>query len=380
MRQLASRFPAVVILGARQVGKTTLARTTFPDRPYLDLEAPPTRDAFLADPLFQLESRLGTGLVLDEAQAVPAIFPTLRGLIDRDREARGKFILLGSAQPALVRNVAESLAGRVGILELDPLTPAEAATGDSPLPWRDVWLKGGFPDAVRGEFRDWHESYLRTYVERDLPMLGIETDPVFARRLLTMLAHQQGGLLNVSSLSGALGVSTTKVGRWLDIFEMTFLIRRLPPYFRNVGKRLTKAPKAYLRDTGMLHHLLNVSSMAELDSHPIRGASFETLVIEDLIRRERLERPSTQPFFWRTQAGAEIDLLFERGSERVAIEVKSGYGSATAARHLADAAVDADAATAWIVDQGSGEDAMNATVQRRGFGLSLDWLPPQGKA
>ncbi len=378
LRALAEQFPAVTIVGPRQVGKTTLARATFPSHAYVDLESPVTRELFHDDPRFHLELRSSQGIVLDEAQSVPALFPALRGLIDGDRTAAGRFILLGSAQPSLVRQVSESLAGRVAVLELDPLTPREASTGEAPVDWRDLWLRGGFPDALRQPFREWHEQYLRTYVERDLGLLGIEPDPIFARRLLTMLAHQQGGLLNLSDLARALGVSVTKVGRWLDIFESTFLIRRLTPYFRHVGKRLTKAPKVYLRDTGLLHHLLNISESSTLHDHPIRGASFETLVIEDLIRRERLIRPFTQAFFWRTHAGAEIDLLLERGDHRVAVEIKAGHGTSHAARRLADAARDADAGTAWVVDQGEAPESLSASVSRRGFGQSHDWLPDVG--
>ena len=375
LQQLAAQFPAVLILGARQVGKTTLTKMAFPTHAYVDLEAPRLREAFTEDAAFQIEQRGTGGVILDEAQAVPAVFSALRGIIDAERNRRGAYILLGSVQPALVRGVAESLAGRVGILELDPLTAQEAAGGDAPRDWRQLWLAGGFPDALSGDFREWQEAYLRTYLERDLPLLGIDAEPLFLRRLLTMLAHQQGGLLNVSSLAGALGVSHGRVSRALDIFEQTFLLRRLPPYFRNVGKRLTKSPKAYLRDTGLLHHLLNIGTAEELDAHPIRGASWETFVAEDLLRRERLAHPFSQPFFWRTAAGAEIDLLFQRGEAMSAIEIKAGIGSARQARGLGDALPDAGAAAGWILDQGEGEEVLNPRVRRRGFALDLYWLP-----
>jgi len=375
LRHLAARFPAVLILGARQVGKTTLARATFPDHAYVDLEAPRAQELFSADPAFQITSRAGGGLIIDEAQSVPAVFAALRGIIDADRQARGRFVVLGSVQPALVRGVAESLAGRVGILELEPLTASEAGAGTPPLPWPRLWLAGGFPDALGGDFREWQEAYLRTYIERDLPQLGLPAEPLFARRLLTMLAHQQGGLLNVSALAGALGVSHGRVARALDVFEQTFLLRRLPPYFRNIGKRLTKSPKAYLRDTGLLHHLLNIASLDELDAHPVRGASWETFVIEDLLRRERLAHPYSQAFFWRTAAGAEIDLLFQRGDEMHAIEIKAGVGSLRQARSLGEALPDCGAAAGWIIDQGEGSEPLNARVRRRGFAADPAWLP-----
>lgn len=372
---LATQFPAVLILGARQVGKTTLARMAFPGHAYVDLETPRMRELFATDPAFQIQSRAGGGLIIDEAQSVPPVFAALRGIIDADRQGRGTFVVLGSVQPALVRGVAESLAGRVGILELEPLTVAEAAGGAAPQPWQRLWLAGGFPDALTGDFREWQEAYLRTYIERDLPQLGLPAEPLFARRLLTMLAHQQGGLLNVAALAGALGVGHGRVSRALDVFEQTFLLRRLPPFFRNVGKRLTKSPKAYLRDTGLLHHLLNIGSLDELDAHPVRGASWETFVIEDLLRRERLTHLFSQAFFWRTAAGAEVDLLFQRGEAMSAVEVKAGVGSQRQARSLGDALADIDAPAGWIVDQGEGEEALSARVRRRAFAADPGWLP-----
>lgn len=375
LRHLAAQFPAVLILGARQVGKTTLAQTTFPGYAYADLEEPRLRELFAEDAAFQISQRSRGGLVLDEAQSVPAVFAALRGLIDADRQQRGKFIILGSVQPALVRGVSETLAGRVGILELNPLTAQEVSAAVASVPWQRLWLAGGFPDALRGDFREWQEAYLRTYVERDLPLLGIEAEPLFIRRLLTMLAHQQGGLLNIAALAGALGVSHGRVSRALDIFEQTFLLRRLAPFHRNVGKRLTKSPKAYLRDTGLLHHLLNIGTLDQLDAHPVRGASWETFVIEDFCRREALAHPFGQSFFWRTAAGAEIDLLLQRGDHLAAIEVKAGIGTGRQARSLAEALPDIAASTGWIIDQGGAEEALNPRVFRRSFARSIDWLP-----
>ncbi len=375
VRQLWRQFPAVLILGARQVGKTTLARQVFPKLPYCDLEEPATRALFTADPRFQLEERERTGLILDEAQAVPAVFSALRGLIDADRR-RGRFLLLGSAQPTLLRSVSESLAGRVGIIELDPLTAVEARRGQPRLGWRRLWLSGCFPDAAAGDSRTWWEAYLRTYVERDLPALGVSTEPLLLRRLLTMLAHQQGGLFNASSLGASLGVSYHTVQRYVDVLEQTFLLRRLTPYARNIGKRLTKAPKLYLRDTGLLHHLLNVGSLEELDSHPIRGASWETLVIEDLLRREQLLHPHSQAYFWRTATGEEADLVIDRGGTLFAFEIKAGSGrDAAAARVLARCAADLGARGAWVIGQARGTEPLGPGVVRRGFEQCIDWMP-----
>ena len=376
LAQLWDQFPAVLILGARQVGKTTLARETFPDIPYCDLEEPSLRQLFADDPTFQIERRAQPALILDEAQSVPEVFASLRGIIDKHRSRKGRFLLLGSAQPTLVRRVSETLAGRVGIMELDPLTVAEVRTGRERKTWEDVWLCGGFPDALSGSFREWWEAYLRTYVERDLPHLGISADPLLLRRILTMLAHSQGGLLNASQLGNSLGIAYHTVQRYLDILEQSFLVRRLPPYFRNVGKRLTKSPKVYLRDTGVLHHLLNIGSPEELDNHPIRGASWETCVIEDLLRREKLLYPHSQFYFWRTAAGAEIDLIIERGAKRFAIEVKAGHANQVRlARSLEQAAADLQAKAVWILDQGKGIESLRPTVSRRGWPDSIDWLP-----
>jgi hypothetical protein len=243
------------------------------------------------------------------------------------------------------------------------------------MPWRETWLRGGYPDALHGDFREWHEAYLRTYVERDLPQLGIRADPLFARRVLTMLGHRQGGVLNVSQLCNALATTHARVTRFLDVLEQTFLIRRLPPLHRNIGKRLVKSNKTYIRDTGLLHHLLGISTHAQLSDHPVRGLSWETFVVEDLIRRERFARPFSQPHFWRTAAGAEVDLILERGDERAVVECKAGTGTARQARRLRDTLTDIGATTGWILDQTAGEERLNEHVRRRGYGEELNWLP-----
>jgi uncharacterized protein len=376
VRAAAARFPVVAIVGARQVGKTTLARMAFPAYAYRDLEDPRTAERFRDDARFALDETGDRGLVLDEAQAVPEVLAALRGAVDARRTLNGHFVVLGSAQPALVQAIAESLAGRAAIVELDPLSALEATTGGHRLHWREVWLKGGFPDALRGDFRGWWEAYLRLLLERDLPQYGVRADPIFVRRLLTMLAHQHGGLLNASALGASLGVSHHAVQRHLDVLDAIFLLRRLPPYFRNVGKRLTKAPKVYLRDTGLLHHLLNISNASDLLNHPTRGASWEGFVIEDVLRRERIAKPLSQAFFWRTAAGAEVDLLLDRGETRLAIEVKAGRGDdARTVRTLRDALPDIDAQRAWIVDQAPGSARLGERIARAGFDELIAGVP-----
>jgi uncharacterized protein len=241
-------------------------------------------------------------------------------------------------------------------------------------------LTSGCAEVIRipcaGDFREWWEAYLRTYVERDLPALGIGAEPILLRRLLTMLAHQQGGIVNSSRLGAALGVSNHTITRYMDVLEQTYLLRRLPPYFCNVGKRLVKAPKAYLRDSGLVHHLLNITTADDLDSHPIRGASWETFVLEDVIRRERLEHPQSQFFYWRTAAGAEIDLVIDRGSERFAIEIKSARADKPKAIHaLESAAADVATKSATFIDQDKGLDRLRPNIDRRGFDEAIHWLP-----
>ncbi len=379
LHDLADLFPAVLVLGPRQVGKTTLARQAFAELPYCDLEDPGTRALFTEDARFQIEARAKPNLILDEAQAVPDVFAALRGIIDADRAARGRFVVLGSAQPSLIRQVSETLTGRVGVLELDGLSASEAGRGRPARSWTETWLTGGFPDplaAGEGGFREWWEAYLRTYAERDLPALDLRTDPLLLRRLLTMLAHAQGGLVNISRLAKSLGVNDRTVSRYLDILEQTFLLRRLPAYFRNVGKRLVKSPKLYLRDSGLLHHLLGIHSQDALWSHPIRGQSWEGFVLEDIARREALAHPHSQLFFWRTAAGAELDLLIERDGQRFGVEVKTARAcSPHLGRSLIKIAADVEARTTTVIDQAPGIEALKPGIERRGFGDCLDWLP-----
>lgn len=370
--ELSKQFPAVVLLGSRQVGKTTLAKIAFPEAGYKDLESPLIRERFLTDPTHEL-SQLGEMTILDEAQVVPEIFSALRGEIDRRREDHQcHFCILGSAQPALVRGISESLAGRVGILHLDPLTACETS-----LPLEEHWMKGGFPEALRGSFRNWWEPYFETILHRDLATYGYRPDVFFLRRLITMLAAQQGGLLNLSALGNALGVNYHTVKHGIDLLEGVFLVRRIPPFFRNIGKRLVKSPRVYLRDSGLLHHLLNLETMAQLDNHPIRGMSWEGFVVEDLIRRENLRHPFTQISFWRTATGQEADLVFDRGHERIAIEIKANSGANPHdARKLEATLDDIGAQRGFIIGMGSPSEQLSPRVTNHSLDLDPCWLPP----
>jgi predicted AAA+ superfamily ATPase len=371
LRELSLQFPAVVVLGARQVGKTTLAKSSFPTAAYKDIESPLLRLRFSEDPTHEL-GQLGEMTILDEAQTVPALFPALRGAIDARRSDRKcHFCILGSAQPALIQAVSESLAGRIGLLELDPLTAAE--TG---LSIATHWLAGGFPEALRGDFRSWWEPYLDTVLQRDLAAYGLRPNAIFLRRLLTMLAAQQGGLLNLSAIGNSLGVNYHTVQHGLDLLEGVFLIRRLPPYFRNIRKRLVKSPRVFIRDSGLLHHLLNISTPHDLDNHPLRGASWEGFVIEDLIRRERLAHPFTQFFFWRTATGQEADLVFERGNERIVIEIKANSATNPHDAKKVEAILDdVGANQGWLVGYGGESTQLTPRVRSVSLDFTPDWLP-----
>nr|WP_237050766.1 ATP-binding protein [Luteitalea pratensis] len=316
--------PAVVMLGPRQVGKTTLAHqlTGQPPPVYLDLESEGDR-ARLQEPELYLEPLEGSLVVLDEIQRMPDLFQSLRGLIDRGRgrgRRTGRFLLLGSASLDLLRQSSESLAGRITQLELTPITGLEAGVEhlDS------LWVRGGFPDSLlardeRASTR-WRQSFIRTYLERDIPQLGPRIPAETLRRFWTMLAHQQGAVLNAAPIARALGVTGKTVASYLDLMVDLLLLRRLQPWHRNVGKRLVKSPKVYVRDSGLVHSLLGIPDLDGLLGHPIAGMTWEGLVIESLIACVPRD---WEPAFYRTSAGAEIDLvLVPPGAAPWAIEVK----------------------------------------------------------
>jgi len=325
LRALLRRFPAVTILGPRQCGKTTFIRRELSDWAYVDLERPSDATPLAADPEARL-GQLGDGVVLDEAQRLPEIFPVLRGLIDRRRSRKGRFVLLGSASPSLVRGISESLAGRTAFLDLPPFRWDEVEGRRAADGLTTLWLKGGYPDAFlsRGDAarHDWMEAYTRAFIERDLPALGIDVSASQMRKLWTMLAHVNGGLWNASQLAASLGVSYHTVNRYVDILEQAFLVRKLPPYFANVGKRLVKSPKVYFRDSGLLHYFLGIRSARQLETHPARGASWEAFVVDQLLAAYRRRDPGSHAWFWRTAQGDEVDLLIETGSRLVPFEAK----------------------------------------------------------
>jgi uncharacterized protein len=322
LQDALAQFPVVGLLGARQVGKTTLARSVAEalgsDALFLDLERL-SDQARLQDPERYLEAQAGRLVVLDEIQCRPDLLPLLRALVDGDRRP-GRFLLLGSASPDLVKSASESLAGRIRYLELGPLDLREAGTARLD----DLWLRGGFPDSFLavGDHHSlqWRQAFIRTYLERDIPALGLRLPAAELRRFWMMLAHGHGQLWNASALAAGLGVSSPTVRRWLDLLEDTFMVRQLQPWHGNLGKRLVKRPRIYLRDSGLLHALLGLGSLEDLLGHPVAGPSWEGFVLEQVLARIPEAWPRT---FYRTGAGAELDLVLEPpGGRPLGIEIK----------------------------------------------------------
>ena len=318
-----AQFPAVVLLGPRQVGKTTLARAVAAQRPQslvLDLERESDR-AVLAQPELFLPAHRDRLLVLDEVQRVPGLFAALRPEIDADRRP-GRFLLAGSASGDLLRQSGESLAGRVSYVELTPLLASELPP--DLLALQSLWLRGGFPLSHLASDDEaafqWRQDFIRAFLERDLPAMGVRVPAETLRRFWTMLAHLQGQLFNASRLGMALGgASHTTVSRYADVLVDTLIVRRLRPCVPNIGKRLVKSPKVYLRDSGLLHALLGLATVRDLQGHPIAGASWEGFVVEQVAA----QLPAgAQLGFYRTAAGAEIDLVIEHRARRIGVEIK----------------------------------------------------------
>jgi len=315
--------PAVAILGPRQCGKTTLAGQIVNrmDRAvYLDLEHPGDL-AKLDDPLAFFGLHTGDLVCLDEIQRAPEIFSILRSIID-NRATNGQFLILGSAGPDLIRQSSESLAGRITHLDLTPFLLPEIED-KSNNGFRSLWLKGGFPRSYLandpGISFQWRQDFIRTFLERDIGMLGFRMPPARLGRLWKMCAHVHGSLLNVSKLADSLGVSSHTVRSYIDLLEQTFMLRVLLPDSPNLKKRLVKSPKIYIRDSGILHALLDIRTHDDLLSHPVVGASFEGFAIENILAFAKNYEPS----FYRTSAGAEIDLVLRKGRRILAFELKS---------------------------------------------------------
>jgi predicted AAA+ superfamily ATPase len=320
LERALARAPVTALLGPRQAGKTTLARQiarSVRASHYFDLEDPDDLRAldFAKAALSPLEGLV----VIDEVQRRRELFPVLRVLVDRP-DNRALFLVLGSASPELLRQTSESLAGRIEFVELSGFRLDEVGTRH----WRRLWLRGGFPRAYLAASDEdafaWLKSFVQTYIERDLPQLGLSLPAPTLHRFLTMIAHVHGQIWNASDVSRSLGVSDQTTRRYLDMLSAAYLVRQLPPWFENVAKRQVKAPKVFLRDSGVLHRLLDITSPKALVRHPKCGASWEGFVIEHLLRRCR----DAQGYFWSTHAGAELDLLLLRGRHRYGFEIKWG--------------------------------------------------------
>ncbi|MBI4565445.1 MAG: ATP-binding protein [Planctomycetes bacterium] len=317
VRDKLGKFPAVGILGPRQCGKTTLARGF--EGVYFDLETDGGEarldaewDALVAGKKL---------IVLDEVQQAPEVFSRLRGAIDADRKRNGRFLLLGSVSPALMENVSESLAGRMGLVMMSPFILPELA----PDQIDDLWLRGGYPDGGILDarmFPEWQRDYLNTQVTRDLPTWGLPAKPQLLLRLLHMLASIQGQPLNASQLGSSLALDHKTVIRYCDYLEGAFLIHRLQPYFKNIRKRLVRVPRVYWRDSGLLHSLMGVNDLDHLYRQPWLGASWEGFVIEQTLAALSAVGKQDRAYFFRTSDGYELDLVLEKGGESWAVEIK----------------------------------------------------------
>ena len=321
LERLIKSYPAVGIIGARQVGKTTLAQMLADiikvPTTHFDLEIPEDL-ARLSDPMMILKELEGL-VIIDEIQRSPELFQVLRVLIDRS-DTNTRFLILGSASPELLRQSSESLAGRIIYHELSGFSLQEVSINK----YKQLWLRGGFPRSflarTNQDSTEWRRSFIRTFLERDLPQLGISIRSTTLRRFWTMIAHYHGQTWNASEFGRSFGVADTTVRNYLDLLSSALVIRQLPPWHENISKRQVKAPKIYISDSGLAHTLLNIHMMEDLESHPKVGATWEGFIIDQVIRITGAQ--TEECFFWATHAGAKLDLLIIRGNNRYGFEVK----------------------------------------------------------
>ena len=373
LRRLARGFPVVAITGPRQSGKTTLARAIFADKPYISLEDPEEREFADTDPRGFL-ARFPDGAVFDEAQRCPALFSYLQGIVDR-RRRMGDFILTGSQQFGLMSNIAQSLAGRVGLLQLLPFSLVELKGGEIfPGSLSDALFTGGYPPLYDRPVLppDWFANYTSTYLERDVRQLLAVRDLSLFQRFLKMCAARSGQLLNLSSLAADCGISHVTAREWLTVLEASYIVFLLRPYHRNFGKRLVKMPKLYFFDTGLMAYLTGIRAAASLSTHALRGALFENMVVAEFVKHEFNAGRSAELYFWRDSAGHEVDLLIPREGRLQPVEIKSGAtfsGDWIAPLRKLSALLGDEALPPWVIFGGE------AGYQREGYGvLGWKWL------
>lgn len=325
LERLARGFPVLALTGPRQSGKTTLARASFPDKPYVSLENPDERDFAEQDPKRFL-ARFPEGAILDEVQRCPDLLSWLQGLVD-ERPVMGQFVLTGSAQFDLIAGMSQSLAGRVGRVELLPLSLAEMRGGGcQPATLDRLLLNGSYPAIYQRDLaaNDWFPNYVSTYLERDVRQIIAVRDLSQFQRFVRMCAARSGQLLNLAALGADCGISAVTAREWLSVLEASYLVTRLPPYFQNFGKRLVKSPKLYFLDVGLMAWLLGIRDEASMSTHAARGALFETWVVSEMIKQRFNAGQPADLYFWRDSAGHEIDLVFETATGLQAVEIKSG--------------------------------------------------------
>ena len=316
-------FPVVAILGPRQCGKSTLIKKLseyWGDSLFLDLQYE-NDFSKLAQPAFFFESNADKIICLDEIQLYPELFSVLRSVVDKNRQ-NGKFVLLGSASRDLIQHTAESLAGRIGMIYLSPFVLNELDNREG-FSLNTFWLRGGFPDSYLAEndrfSTIWKDNFIRTFIERDIPQLGFQIPALQLKRLLVMCAHNQGQLINYSKLGESLGLTHPTIRRYIDLLEQTFILRTLLPFEVNVKKRLVKSPKVFVRDSGLLHQLLAIPDFNSFLGNPVFGSSWEGVVLENVI----VNKPDWNYYFYRTATGDELDLILQKGNQRIAIECKA---------------------------------------------------------